>query len=558
VTARAGTAGELVPLAERIGWMLGCRALFVGMLFALWRATGHTHVPALLWAGAGWLAGTALATLPYWTRRTGTGSGPKGAVVALTVGLLGDGVLLIGAWYLLGGLDGPVGYLIVLHEVAVTLLASFRTGTKLAMWYSLLALIVVEAIDARVLDAGPMPSTTLSRLLLYLTVLWVSVLATAGFAAVNERELRRRRYDSEVLRRFGVTLTDGHSPATVSEQLARFPRDELLAHRAVVVVAPAPDGDEPAAPGHAVVVEPTGGGRPVRLHAEAVGSGVLARAIGSGTTTLTARLEPAAGDAWLAELLPGARNLVVVPFGLDQATGALVVEHGRGGRYRSRRVERRMVTTLEQATLHGSLAIGRALLVDRIRAAADRDGLTRLANRGRFDAALAAAFDRAAAGGTGFALIMIDLDHFKRLNDNHGHLVGDQVLRTAARSIAQSCREGDLAARYGGEEFAVIVDGADEEVAVGVAARVHQSIRSADGPVPVTASIGVGVYPGHGATPVEVIKAADAALYRAKESGRDRIVLAGSPAADPPVGSPAAEPPAAEPDLPPVDAGVAA
>jgi len=520
--------GDLVPLADRIRWMLGCRVVLVGVLFAIWLATGHVHVPTPLWYAVGWLAGTAVVSLPYWARRSGTGAGRSIAMVGFTAGLLGDGVVLVCAWYVFGGLDGPMAYVVLLHEVAVTLLASFRTGTKLAMWHSLLALIIVEAAGAKVLDPGPIRATTFGRLLLYLTVLWVSVLATACFAAVNERELRRRRYDSEVLRRFGLALTEEHDPGSVSARLARFAHEELLANRVVVVVQPCADGDAPAEAGHTVVVESAEdrATRLVRLPADAVRGGVLHRATEAGTTVMVSRLDPD-GDGWLAATLPDARNLIVIPFRLEQATGALVIEHGRrSSQHRSQRVERRMVNTAEQATLHASMAIGRAMLVDRIRALAEMDGLTRLANRRRFDAVLAGMVERAAADGTGFALIMIDLDHFKRLNDQHGHLVGDAVLRSAARCIAYSCGDADLSARYGGEEFAVILDGADEPAALAVADAVQRALRTADSPVPVTASIGIGVYPDHGDGPVELIAAADAAMYHAKQTGRNRIVLA--------------------------------
>src|SRR5438067_4535117 len=107
--------------------------------------------------------------------------------------------------------------------------------------------------------------------------------------------------------------------------------------------------------------------------------GVLARALAARSTALVARLDPAA-DGWLSAILPGARNLVVVPFVLDQVTGALVVEHPSGSsQRRSQRVERRMVSTAEQAVGHAALALGRTVLVERIKAQAQADGLTGVA-----------------------------------------------------------------------------------------------------------------------------------------------------------------------------------
>jgi diguanylate cyclase (GGDEF)-like protein len=183
------------------------------------------------------------------------------------------------------------------------------------------------------------------------------------------------------------------------------------------------------------------------------------------------------------------------------------------------------VNTAEQAAAHGGLAIGRAVLLDRIRAAAEVDSLTGVANRRAFDAALTLAVERADGYGDGFGLLMIDLDHFKRLNDQHGHLVGDEVLRIAAHRIRAECRESDLAARYGGEEFAVIIDTADETQVLAVAERIRAAVATADTPVPVTASLGVARYPADAGTGAELVAAADAALYVAKADGRNRVEL---------------------------------
>jgi diguanylate cyclase (GGDEF)-like protein len=121
---------------------------------------------------------------------------------------------------------------------------------------------------------------------------------------------------------------------------------------------------------------------------------------------------------------------------------------------------------------------------------------------------------------------MIDLDHFKGLNDRYGHQTGDEVLRQAAAAITAACRDGDLAARYGGEEFAVILGATDAAGAAEAAERIRQSIRNADTPVPVTASLGVAAYPVHAGTAGELVAAADAALYAAKAGGRDQVKAA--------------------------------
>ena len=520
---------ELVPIADRVRWMLGCRVLLALVLFVVWYAStgGGTPVPAVAWLGLFWVAFSAGLSVPVIRPAGREGSGRWLAVVGFTIGLLGDALLLAGAYYNFGGLTGPIGYLVILHGVAVTLLASFRTGAKLALWHSILALVVIEAVGAGVVHPRPGVELTSAQLSMYLTILWASVLATASFAAINERELRRRRYDSEMLRQFGLGLTDEQEPDAISLLLARFARDELLASRAVVLVQ-VRDDDAGTRSGHAVVVRGPADGTPelARITGDPMGEGVLGHALDDRTTVLVSRLD-AHRDAWLSGVLPDAHNLVIVPFAIDQISGAVVVEHPkRSTQRRSQRAERRTVSTTEQATAHASMAIGRAILMERIRAAAEVDGLTQVANRRRFDTVLA----QSITAGSPFALVMVDLDHFKQLNDRYGHQAGDDALRAAAACLAANVREGDLAARYGGEEFAMILLGVDASTAAAIADRIRRAIAAADTGVPVTASLGVAAYPAHSETGNGLLAAADAALYAAKESGRNRVSIAGTTA----------------------------
>jgi diguanylate cyclase (GGDEF)-like protein/PAS domain S-box-containing protein len=130
-----------------------------------------------------------------------------------------------------------------------------------------------------------------------------------------------------------------------------------------------------------------------------------------------------------------------------------------------------------------------------------------------------------------FALAMVDVDHFKRLNDMHGHQVGDEVLKAVAGGLAGNIRVVDHVARYGGEEFAVLFVDVDEAAAVMLADRLRRVIAEIRGPVAVTASFGVcGYRPGLGSE--ALVSRADAALYRAKEEGRNRVVAAAQVAAE--------------------------
>jgi diguanylate cyclase len=118
---------------------------------------------------------------------------------------------------------------------------------------------------------------------------------------------------------------------------------------------------------------------------------------------------------------------------------------------------------------------------------------------------------------------MLDIDHFKKLNDAHGHQVGDEVLHSAASSLASSCRDFDTAARYGGEEFAVILPSCSPQESLPAGDRLRAAVAASGASVSITASAGVATYPIHAADPQALIKAADEALYESKRSGRNRV-----------------------------------
>ena len=172
--------------------------------------------------------------------------------------------------------------------------------------------------------------------------------------------------------------------------------------------------------------------------------------------------------------------------------------------------------------------------------AAVRDKLTGLYNRGYFDERLAAEFAFLHRHQTALAVLLLDLDNFKQVNDTHGHPVGDLVLQAAAAKIRGSLRAEDLAARYGGEEFVVLARGTDTGGASVLGQRLRSRIaltevRGVHGPVKITTSVGIAVMRKDidFASVADFVKAADEALYEAKHKGRNQVVLHGSAARSP-------------------------
>ena len=172
----------------------------------------------------------------------------------------------------------------------------------------------------------------------------------------------------------------------------------------------------------------------------------------------------------------------------------------------------------------------RAAEVARLHELSVTDGLTRLANHRHFQERLHEEFRRAQRYDDPLALILIDVDHFKALNDEFGHQFGDEVLRLFADCLRRAVRETDFLARYGGEEFAVLLPkthlGGALTVAERMSAELHRLRLGPEQRITVTASFGVSSYPGRAVTgPEHLVRTADQALYRAKSEGRNKINL---------------------------------
>ncbi|MFV0445260.1 MAG: diguanylate cyclase [Planctomycetaceae bacterium] len=228
------------------------------------------------------------------------------------------------------------------------------------------------------------------------------------------------------------------------------------------------------------------------------------------------------------------RAAVTVPMHVAAASaGVLVLTGGRST----------LLTEADRELLHWSaeyLLETIVKTVDRasIEARASRDGLTGLANRHTFDSAVEGYVERAVHTGRDCTLMMLDLDHFKQINDRYGHPAGDAALRTVASIVQEELRlhvrgtDHPIAARFGGEELAVLLPhvglAGGLRVAERIRSRIEQTaIQTREGIIRVTLSAGVSAAPSQAETSEELIKAADVALYQAKRAGRNRVVAAG-------------------------------
>lgn len=202
---------------------------------------------------------------------------------------------------------------------------------------------------------------------------------------------------------------------------------------------------------------------------------------------------------------------------------------GVSGRYLIRSMRRRLVAELHLRSARDALTEAN----ERLEHLAQEDGLTGLANRRYFDARLLFNFQQALEGQTPLAVVMVDVDEFKKYNDLYGHLGGDECLRQIAHALRSAVwRSGDLVARYGGEEMVLLLPATDAEGALEVAQRARLAVAdlriphaaSALGTVSISLGVAAGV-PQPDSTPFELLKAADEALYLAKQEGRNTVMV---------------------------------
>ena len=502
-----GMAGDLAPLRRRLG------ALFVLRLGLAWAVLAATAVmPKVIGVSLQRIAPvvalyllSAVAVEVYRQLRGGLPTVVMGATV------LADGIFMTGVLTVAGGPGTPMTFLLYVHLIAVTLLASYRTGLKIALWQSLL-LAVAYYLPKSVTGITP-PSGTEA---VFGVVTFMAVaMVTAVCSSLTERELRRSRAGFRALADMASQMEDVQNPDEVVAVLLRavpryFGRCRVALYLRDETSVSFIEGDRLS----------------TRALDQTAAPDAIVRRCWDQRGPVLVRSLDAGANPMLSSVLPNARNVVVLPFTADaEAVGALVVE--RGGRA-GVGIGTSVVTMLAQFATHAALSHRNVRLLAEVKHLATVDALTGLSNRRTFEEALNREIARSTRTGAPLSLLLVDVDHFKLVNDRHGHPMGDEVLRHVGRVLATHGREEDLPARYGGEEFVVILPGCPAEEALGVAERLREGISGPDAPVHVTASVGAASLHRNAADAEGLVKAADTALYDAKAGGRDRTVAATS------------------------------
>lgn len=214
-------------------------------------------------------------------------------------------------------------------------------------------------------------------------------------------------------------------------------------------------------------------------------------------------------------------SVPLVAFG--QRLGLLVCSSAQENAFQSEDIQ-----SLESVADILAIAIQNAGYVEKVRMQANLDGLTGIFNRRYFETKILEKMAEADRYAGKMSLLMLDIDRFKNINDEFGHLLGDEVLKQVSTLLAHNLRRVDLLCRYGGEEFAIIAPATTEANATILAGKLRTLIEHHEFPgIPrfITASFGVAEFPMHGTTRDSLVRAADSALYLAKQSGRNRVAI---------------------------------
>jgi diguanylate cyclase (GGDEF)-like protein len=522
--------------AERLRTLTVGRTVGVALLVALLATVGRGLVepagwPLLLSVAVAHLV-VQLAILLGRLRRARTLR--VAGEVALVADLAGLGVVLV----VTGGAVSPLAPLLLTEAVAITLLFGRWAGLRASLLASLTIVwmqlavppsvqLAIDAVDR----ADPALATALApgnRTVLLLAALWMTTLVTGWLSNVTARDLRRRTEDLAMLREVTPDLDPRQGPERVAQALAEV-AVARLGHPAAAVWLPDTDrlvlgayhgirqhpSIEPLDPGLALDDE------------------LVARTVGADGVQ-PVRREDARPPA-LAALFGRRAPLALVPLRIeDRTVGLLAVEVAV-------RLGRRPRVRVREVRLLRMLAEQAALLFDNARLQAEltnlavTDALTGLPNHRFLQQRIGEELDRVARQAEqgedrALSFALLDLDHFKTVNDTYGHQTGDRVLVAVATAAARTLRGSDVVCRYGGEEFGIVLVDTDAFSARLACERVRRAIgalrmTALDGRRlgHVTASIGIATVVATAEQPTDLVADADAALYVAKAAGRDRV-----------------------------------
>jgi diguanylate cyclase (GGDEF)-like protein len=246
-----------------------------------------------------------------------------------------------------------------------------------------------------------------------------------------------------------------------------------------------------------------------------------AQVLSTNTTVTETELDAPGATKFYAESA-SRRCIPLVSFG--QILGVLTLDSSKADAFRDGDLQ-----SLESVADICATAIQNAHYVERVKQLAYLDGLTGIFNRRCFEMRITEEIERARRYNMSMAIVMADIDQFKRLNDEFGHMLGDEVLRQVSSLFHQQVRKIDVVCRYGGEEFGILLTQTSAEQALVVADKLRRSVESWQFPgVPstVTISAGAAAFPEHGTSRDELVSSADRGLYAAKQAGRNRVFLA--------------------------------
>jgi diguanylate cyclase (GGDEF)-like protein len=472
------------------------------------------------------------------------------AEVALVVDVAALAVLMAAT----GGTASPLGALLLTEVVAVTLLFGRWAGLRVSLLSSLVVAWLLassppalSAAATAVREVDPAVALALEpavRATLLLTALWATTLVTGWLTDVIERDLRRRTEDLTLLREVTPDLDPRRGTAEVARTLAGLLVDRLGYHASAVwliegerlVLAahalPAVDGAETTI--DLVSEEAIDAAEAPPRRTVPLDDPTIATAL-AGTRIHPVRRDQERPDE-LGALFGPRAPLALAPLNSEgRVVGFVAVEVGaRLGRGPTLRV--REVRLLRMLAEQAALLLENARMQSELADQAVTDAVTGLPNHRFLQQRLGEELDRLARGvGRGedrvLSVALLDLDHFKVVNDTYGHPTGDRVLASVAAAAQRTLRGSDVVCRYGGEEFAIILPDTDAVSARLACDRVRRAISdlhhtAVDGRAvpPVTASLGVVTLGDAVVDRSAVLARADAALYAAKRAGRDRVV----------------------------------